>query len=91
MTVRVWEEAGNAYVEVEETEVGISEEAQPEIFQAFKQESDGLNRAYEGTGLGLSIVQELTDALGGTVEVESEKGQGSRFTVRLPATEGRAV
>jgi signal transduction histidine kinase len=76
---------------VEDTGVGISEEVLPEIFQAFKQESDGLNRAYEGTGLGLSIVQELTDALGGTVEVESKKGQGSQFTVRLPMEEGGTV
>jgi len=91
VTVRVGEAEGNVHLEVEDTGVGISEEALPEIFQAFKQESDGLNRAYEGTGLGLSIVQELTDALGGTVEVESEKGQGSRFTVRLPTAEGGAV
>ena len=40
---------------------------------------------------GLSIVQEWTEALEGTVEVESEKRLGGRFTVRLPATEGRAV
>ena len=66
--------------------MGISEEALPQIFEAFKQESEGLDREYEGSGLGLSIVQELTEALGGTLEVETEKGEGSRFIVRLPRT-----
>ncbi|MCS4056128.1 sensor histidine kinase, partial [Salinibacter ruber] len=39
---------------------------------------------YEGSGLGLSIVDRLTTMLGGTIEVESEKGTGTRFAVRLP-------
>ncbi|MCS4152397.1 ATP-binding protein, partial [Salinibacter ruber] len=53
-------------------------------FDAFKQESEGLGREYEGSGLGLSIVDRLTTMLGGTIEVESEKGAGTRFAVRLP-------
>jgi len=69
---------------VEDTGVGISDEALPEIFEAFKQESEGMDREYEGSGLGLSIVQEITEALGGSLHVETEKGEGSRFIVRLP-------
>jgi signal transduction histidine kinase len=69
---------------VEDTGIGISDEAVSDIFQAFKQESEGVDREHEGTGLGLSIVDRLTEALGGTVEVDSEKGTGTRFTVRLP-------
>ncbi|MFB6097961.1 MAG: PAS domain-containing sensor histidine kinase, partial [Salinibacter sp.] len=84
VTVRVGETEGEAYLAVEDTGVGISEEALLEIFEAFKQESEGLGREYEGTGLGLSIVKELTDRLGGEIEVESEKGEGTCFTVRLP-------
>ncbi len=69
---------------VEDTGVGIAEEAREDIFDAFKQESEGLDREYEGSGLGLSIVDRLTTMLGGTIEVESEKGTGTRFAVRLP-------
>jgi signal transduction histidine kinase len=84
--VRARSDGETAVLEVEDTGVGISEEALPQIFEAFKQESEGLDREYEGSGLGLSIVQELTEALGGTLEVETEKGEGSRFIVRLPRT-----
>jgi PAS domain S-box-containing protein len=85
--LRVYEDDGMAVLEVEDTGIGISEEALPDIFDAFKQESEGLTREYEGSGLGLSNVKELTELLGGTIEVDSEKGEGSRFTVLLPPTE----
>ena len=58
------------------------------LFEAFEQESEGLGREYEGTGLGLSIVQELAKQMGGTIRVESEKGEGSRFVLQLPKAEG---
>ena len=85
--LRVTRDDGLAVLEVEDTGVGISEEALPDIFDAFKQESEGLTREYEGSGLGLSNVRELTELLGGTIEVESEKGEGTCFTVRLPPDE----
>lgn len=84
MHVRTDDADGTLVLSVEDTGVGISDEALPEIFEAFKQESEGMDREYEGSGLGLSIVQEITDALGGTLHVETEKGEGSRFIVRLP-------
>lgn len=84
VTVCVRTDAGDAVLDVEDTGIGISDDALPDIFETFKQESEGLDREYEGSGLGLSIVQELTDALDGTLELETEKGVGSRFTVRLP-------
>ncbi|HKL87963.1 MAG TPA: ATP-binding protein, partial [Salinibacter sp.] len=55
-----------------------------DMFEAFRQGSDGPDREYEGSGLGLSIVRELLHLLEGEVEVESRKGEGTRFTVRLP-------
>ena len=82
--VRVREEEEEALLEVEDTGIGISEAALPEIFEAFKQESEGLSREYEGAGLGLSIVRRLTEAMDGTIEVETEKGTGTCFTVRFP-------
>jgi signal transduction histidine kinase len=78
------EDEETALLAVEDTGVGIAEEAREDIFDAFKQESEGLDREYEGSGLGLSIVDRLTTMLGGTIEVESEKGTGTRFAVRLP-------
>ncbi|MCS4121408.1 PAS domain S-box protein [Salinibacter ruber] len=78
------EDEETALLAVEDTGVGIAEEAREDIFDAFKQESEGLDREYKGSGLGLSIVDRLTTMLGGTIEVESEKGVGTRFAVRLP-------
>ena len=84
VVAHVWGEETEAVLEVEDTGVGISEAALPNIFDAFKQESEGLRREYEGSGLGLSIVDQLVEGMGGRIEVESEKGEGSRFVVRLP-------
>lgn len=86
--VCVRDEASEAVFEVEDTGVGISEAALPTVFEPFKQESEGLDREFEGTGLGLSIVKEVVELLGGTIQVESEKGEGTRFTVRLPKAPG---
>lgn len=80
---RVWIDEA-AILEVEDTGIGIAEDALPEVFEAFKQESEGREREYEGSGLGLSIVHRLTQALGGEIEVNTEKGEGTCFVVRLP-------
>lgn len=85
--VRVSEEGGTAVLEVEDSGIGIREEALTEIFKAFKQESEGLTREYEGSGLGLSIVKRLVEAHDGTVSVDTEKGRGSTFTVQLPCSD----
>ena len=82
------EDAETAVVEVEDTGVGIGEEALSKVFEAFKQESEGLTREYEGAGLGLSIVRELVETLRGQIEVDSEKGEGTCMTVHLPKTSG---
>jgi len=69
---------------VSDTGVGIGQEFQPHLFDPFKQESEGLSREYEGAGLGLALAERMVDILGGTIEVESTKGEGSVFTVMLP-------
>ena len=65
-----------ANIKIMDSGIGISDEFLPHIFEEFYQESDGLARNYEGTGLGLRIAKRLLDAMGGTLSVESTKGQG---------------
>jgi PAS domain S-box-containing protein len=86
VTVRVRADGPAAVLEVDDTGVGIKEAFLPDMFNAFEQEEGGLNREHEGSGLGLAITKRLTQALGGSIEVETEKGLGTCFTVRLPRT-----
>jgi signal transduction histidine kinase/CheY-like chemotaxis protein len=74
-----------------DTGVGIAPEDLKQLFQPFIQVDSHLNRQYEGTGLGLALVQKLTDLHGGSVQVESEVGNGSRFTINLPLGKERAA
>jgi len=74
-------------LEVEDTGIGMDPETTQGLFEAFKQASEGMEREYEGTGLGLTITKKVLDQMGGSIEVETEKGEGSRFTVRLPRSE----
>lgn len=79
--------------EVEDTGIGIPEDAHARIFDAFAQASSSTTRRYGGSGLGLPIVRQLVKLFGGQIELESEENQGSKFTVRLPievASEGQA-
>jgi PAS domain S-box-containing protein len=64
--------------------IGIASEDLQRLFQPFVQVDSSLNRQYDGTGLGLALVQKLTDLHGGSVQVESEVGKGSCFTIHLP-------
>ena len=73
-------------IEVKDTGMGISEEERQRVFEAFTQQ-DGQSGEYGGTGLGLTITRRLVEALGGSIEMESEKGEGSRFLVHFPALE----
>ena len=82
VTLRAFGNHDTVTVEVADTGVGIDDDFLPNLFEAFTR---GPNQTdTEGNGLGLAITKHLTEVLGGTIEVESEKNVGTTFTVHLP-------
>ncbi len=73
-----------AFVRVADTGIGIASEHQQRIFEPFQRVDDPDRGPREGTGLGLSLCRELAGLLGGRIELESEPGVGSTFTLRIP-------
>ncbi|OHS99320.1 ATPase [Tritrichomonas foetus] len=71
-------------LEVQDTGIGISADQQRVIFERFSQADASTARFFGGTGLGLSLVQDIVRFLGGTVSVESEANQGTKFIVEIP-------
>ena len=69
---------------ISDTGIGMSEEFQTRIFDAFSQENDGARTSYKGTGLGMAITKKYIDLMGGKIEVSSRQGLGSTFTVEIP-------
>jgi len=70
---------------VQDTGVGIAQGELPHVFERFYRARGARSRTHEGAGIGLALVKELVKLHGGDIEVESVEGQGSRFTVRIPA------
>ena len=77
-------------VTVHDTGIGISEEAQGKMFQAFSQAEKSTSRNFGGTGLGLSICKRLVEMMGGEIRFKSEPSKGSDFTVTLLLKTGKA-
>jgi signal transduction histidine kinase/ActR/RegA family two-component response regulator len=76
---------------VRDSGVGITPEKLPALFEKFTQADNSATRRFGGTGLGLAICRELTQMMGGSINVESREGHGSTFTVELPISRGRAT
>lgn len=71
-------------IAVKDTGIGVPPEAQERIFEQFAQADATTTTRFGGTGLGLAIVKNLTEAVGGTISLQSEEGEGSEFTVEFP-------
>ena len=74
----------NVIISVKDTGCGISKNDIDNLFTSFKRLEEDKNRVFEGTGLGLAITKKLIDAMNGKIEVESEVGVGSKFTIIIP-------
>ena len=84
---------GTLDLTVEDSGMGIPRDQLGRIFEAFHQQPGQDARKFGGTGLGLTITRRLVECMGGLIEVESEVGQGSRFSIRIPgvAWQSKAV
>jgi two-component system phosphate regulon sensor histidine kinase PhoR len=85
VTISVGRSGADATISVTDDGPGIEPEALVRIFDRFYRVDTGRSRREGGTGLGLAIVKELIESLGGKVEARSVVGEGSTFTVTLPA------
>ncbi|MBP5653599.1 MAG: response regulator [Lachnospiraceae bacterium] len=83
---KVSEDVIKLRISVKDTGIGIKEEDLPYLFGDYKRLDEEHNRSIEGTGLGLAIVKRMTDLMNGRIDVTSEYGKGSVFTVVIPQT-----
>jgi signal transduction histidine kinase len=82
--IRVWADEEKLSFSVKDFGTGISDKNQKIIFERFKRLDTGINSINRGHGLGLSITKALLDVLGGEITIESQKGEGSTFTIYVP-------
>ncbi|MFB6098793.1 MAG: PAS domain S-box protein [Salinibacter sp.] len=82
--VRTRQADGASVVEIDDTGIGMTPEQVPLLFEPFSQASEGMSREYEGIGLGLAVTKRMIRQMDGEIEVDTEEGAGTRFTVRLP-------
>jgi len=71
-------------IRVRDSGIGMSQQTMDSLFERFTQAQDGSTKGFQGTGLGLAITRQLVELADGEINVESELGEGSTFTVRMP-------
>jgi two-component system phosphate regulon sensor histidine kinase PhoR len=84
IAVKAWRSGPTVFLAVADNGPGIPTREQKRIFEKFYRSSDALRRSIEGTGLGLAMAKHVVSRHGGHIEVESEVGKGSTFTISLP-------
>ncbi|NTW01698.1 MAG: PAS domain S-box protein [Oscillochloris sp.] len=89
--VRVGQQHDRVFLAVKDQGIGIPNTVLPRLFEQFYRAPDAEQRGMSGIGIGLYVVQEIVSLHGGTVQVESEKGMGSTFTVWLPLAESTST
>ena len=89
VTVSAHKRKGTVAIAVTDTGIGISPRDRETVFQDFRQVDNSPTRQYGGTGLGLAICRRLATVLGGSIELASEVGKGSTFTLVLPSKGAR--
>lgn len=85
--IKLWVEDDVLNISIQDFGTGISEKNQNIIFERFKRLDTGINSINQGHGLGLSITKALLDVLNGSIDIKSQKGEGSTFTLSLPESE----
>jgi heavy metal sensor kinase len=89
--VRAWRAGHHVALAVRDWGMGLSPEDQAHLFEPFYRSAEARRRGHPGVGLGLAVARRIAAAFGGTIEVRSEPGRGSTFTVRLPITRDPAI
>ncbi len=85
VNVKAFDDAeNNLIIEVDDTGIGIPSNKRDKVFERFAQVEEGVNRSYEGMGIGLSLVKDFIEQHGGEINLKSELGKGSTFTIKLP-------
>lgn len=79
----------SVFISVTDTGIGIAKESHANVFKEFTQANDGIEKKFGGTGLGLTISKKIIELLGGTIELQSEEGKGSEFTIIIPYQKGK--
>ena len=86
--VNAFRKENNIHISVSDTGIGIEMDSRENIFKEFTQAHSGIEKKFGGTGLGLTISKKMLELLGGTIELESEEGKGSTFTIIIPCKPG---